>query len=103
MRKCTYIWFTMMRPGGDGPVTREAPGKSEWMILPLTKKLPSSSSVIGPPRVAAPTAAAARLAKQQRMQFTTLMRVRFVISPPADLDAVSKNRTGQQINTDEHR
>src|SRR3954469_4955708 len=56
-----------MRPGAAGPVTSDAPGYCELTTLPLTKKLPSSSRVSGPPRV--PAAAlnesdAARTAKQ---------------------------------------
>src|ERR1041384_7473486 len=42
-----------MRPGAAGPVTRDAPGCCDMTTLPLTKKLPSSSSVSGPPRVPA--------------------------------------------------
>src|SRR3954466_8441938 len=59
-----------MRPGAAGPVTSDAPGYCEGTTLPLTKKLPSSSSVSGPPRL--PAAAlhesdAARTAKQRFM------------------------------------
>src|SRR5260221_10515323 len=41
-----------MRPGAEGPVTSDAPGKFDVTVLPLTKKAPSSSRVRGPPRVA---------------------------------------------------
>src|SRR5437773_2108296 len=41
-----------MRPGAEGPVRSDAPGKFEVTVLPPTKKAPSSSSVKGPPRVA---------------------------------------------------
>src|SRR3954468_22597310 len=56
-----------MRSGAAGPVTSDAPGYCELNSLPVTKKLPSSSRVSGPPRV--PAAAlnesdAARTAKQ---------------------------------------
>src|SRR5438445_4479763 len=39
----SYIWLTVMRPGADGPVTSDAPGKFDVTVLPLTKKAPSSS------------------------------------------------------------
>src|SRR5207247_8989655 len=41
-----------MRPGAEGPVRGDAPGKFEVTVLPPTKKAPSSSRVRGPPRVA---------------------------------------------------
>src|SRR6185295_7745345 len=42
-----------MLPGEAGPVAAEAPGYSDRVLWPFTKKLPSSSSVSGPPREAA--------------------------------------------------
>src|SRR5204863_498302 len=41
-----------MRPGAEGPVRSDAPGKFDVTVLPPTKKAPSSSRVSGPPRVA---------------------------------------------------
>src|SRR3954463_3642135 len=66
-----------MRPGAAGPVTSDAPGCCEVTTLPLTKKLPSSSRVSGPPSV--PAAAlherdAARSAKYAFMAGNLLCR-----------------------------
>src|SRR5262245_25799098 len=77
-RKCTYIWFTMMFPGGVGPVTSDAPGYSERTLWPFTKNAPSSSSVSGPPSVAAPAAT------QKTDIEKANMRASCFISPPSD-------------------
>src|SRR5688572_3135937 len=41
----------MMLPAAAGPVAAEAPGYADFMLLPLTKKLPSSASSSLPPSV----------------------------------------------------
>src|SRR5215468_6996362 len=48
MRYCTYIWSTMIWPGGADPVGGES-GNAVAAACPLTKKTPSSWSSSGPP------------------------------------------------------
>src|SRR5262245_32047867 len=58
-----------MRPGAAGPVTSDAPGCCDVTILPLTKKLPSSSRVSGPPSVPATALQERHASSKARLAF----------------------------------
>src|SRR5262245_66628647 len=94
MRYCTYIWWTVMVPGTEGP-TAGVPGWLDVVVTPLTKELPSSASSSGPPSDAAmavPPVASSAAAAAIAVQKFHLLRIMATSPLPAMDDGPSRCR-----------